>query len=895
MADLIGQRLGQYEIIASIGAGGMATVYRARQLNIRREVAIKVIKSDLAASADFIRRFEREAETIAGLSHPHILKLFEYGEQGGVLYLVMELLSGGSLSELITRERPLPLDKITRIIEQIASALDYAHQEGIIHRDLKPQNVLFDKAGNAFLSDFGIAKLLTGETSLTQTGMAMGTPSYMSPEQWRGSIIDSRTDLYAFGIMVFEMLTGRLPYVSDTPFSMMHKHVYDPPPSALTLRPDLPAEIDMVIANALAKEPEQRYQTAGAVVTAVKAALQGLSIPVRSAAVPDAQSQTLPYSIKAAPPSKRNRTGLVLGGLVLLVLLALGIIVIPKLGSGASNTPTITTVAVVATAQMPTVSLNVDTQVAATFAARYQTATQQALLLQPPTNTTVAPTATATPTIGPNFDTLVAATIAARDKTATQQAILLPSPTNTALPPTATFSNTPITPTNTSTNTLTNTPILPVNTLILIPTSVATSTPLPPTATFTDTSIPPTNTLIVPTLAATTTPLPPVTPTVAHTPLAALGTVPITAANATQVRELAHLNKDVIHRIQLSPDGKTLALVDGSLHIWFYNTAQLSADPRLVDASSHVVSIAFSPDGSLLASGGDQADKTVRLWDVHNGQLKTTLSGHTDSVQTVAFSPDGSLLASGSDDNTVRLWDLHSGQLKTTLSGHKDWVSSVTFSLDGLLLASGSADGTVRLWDVHSSQLKTSFSGRDTSVVESVAFSPDATLLAAGNGTISVWVVATGQLKETLAGNTTIGKSIAFSTDGTLLATDSYFDGAVLLWDVRSTQLRATLPGQKSAIGNVAFSADGTLLASANADGTARLWAIQPGPLPTRIVIPTRTPTRTNTPTNTMTTTRTTTQIKTPTRTPTFGKTLTATRFIITVFPLNTLSNSNTQ
>jgi serine/threonine protein kinase len=198
MADLIGQQLGQYEITALLGEGGMAVVYRARQTTVKRDVAIKVIKHGLVDKGDFVRRFEREAQTVASLSHPFILKVFDYGQQGDSVYLVMELLTGGSLAGLI-RRGPLSLDMTSRMFDQVASALDYAHRRGIIHRDLKPQNVLLDDEGNAHLTDFGIAKILSETTALTQSGMAMGTPSYMPPEQWQGRALDARADVYALG------------------------------------------------------------------------------------------------------------------------------------------------------------------------------------------------------------------------------------------------------------------------------------------------------------------------------------------------------------------------------------------------------------------------------------------------------------------------------------------------------------------------------------------------------------------------------------------------------------------------------------------------------------------------------------------------------------------------
>src|SRR5262249_26958116 len=160
MSNLIGLRLGQYEITARLGTGGMATVYRARQASMGRDVAIKVIRPDLAEAGDFVARFQREAHTVAGLSHAHILKVFDYGQHGDLVYLVMELLKGGSLTDLV-RQGPLPLPTVARVLDQIADALDYAHERGIIHRDLKPQNVLLDERGSAHLTDFGIAKILS--------------------------------------------------------------------------------------------------------------------------------------------------------------------------------------------------------------------------------------------------------------------------------------------------------------------------------------------------------------------------------------------------------------------------------------------------------------------------------------------------------------------------------------------------------------------------------------------------------------------------------------------------------------------------------------------------------------------------------------------------------------
>src|SRR6185369_11219638 len=174
---------------------------------------------------------------------------------------------------------PLSLDQVGRILDQVSGALDYAHSRGIVHRDLKPVNILMDEQGNAFLTDFGIAKLAQSGTILTQAGMATGTPAYMAPEQWRGEPVDARSDIYALGIVLFEMLTGNIPFTGETPFRIMHMHIYEGPPSIRQLKPGLPRGIDQVIAKALAKDREERYASAGEMAAAFKAALSGQPAP----------------------------------------------------------------------------------------------------------------------------------------------------------------------------------------------------------------------------------------------------------------------------------------------------------------------------------------------------------------------------------------------------------------------------------------------------------------------------------------------------------------------------------------------------------------------------------------------------------------------------------------
>lgn len=268
MSDpLISKTLGHYEIVGKLGKGGMATVYRARQLNMQRDVAIKVMSADLAADPEFVARFEREAHVIARLEHPRILPVHDFGHEGELFYLVMRLVEGESLYYRLKRG-PLPLKTAARYLTQIAEALDYAHAEGVIHRDLKPNNILIDQWDNLYLMDFGLAKIMAATQSLTQTGVVLGTPAYMAPELWRGEPIDARTDIYALGVILYEMVLGHTPFESDTPFTLMYKHINDPPPSPRETMPDLPVEVEQVILKALAKDKNERFQSAGGLARA---------------------------------------------------------------------------------------------------------------------------------------------------------------------------------------------------------------------------------------------------------------------------------------------------------------------------------------------------------------------------------------------------------------------------------------------------------------------------------------------------------------------------------------------------------------------------------------------------------------------------------------------------
>ncbi|HLZ63946.1 MAG TPA: serine/threonine-protein kinase, partial [Ktedonosporobacter sp.] len=271
--DLTGQILGSCRIEKLIGQGGMGAVYLARQLRPARHVAVKVLLPNLAMNSQlyqqFLARFRREADVVARLEHVNIMPIYEYDEHEGLVYLVMPYLTGGSLRDLLARRGALPLPEVIPYMQQAAAALDYAHAQGIIHRDLKPANFLLHADGRLVLADFGIARMMEDSasgTSLTGTGTFLGTPEYMAPEMARGEAIDQRADIYELGIVLFQMLSGHVPFSGNTPYAVIAKHVQEPLPRLHDLNQALPTGVDSVIQKATAKNREQRYTTAQAMV-----------------------------------------------------------------------------------------------------------------------------------------------------------------------------------------------------------------------------------------------------------------------------------------------------------------------------------------------------------------------------------------------------------------------------------------------------------------------------------------------------------------------------------------------------------------------------------------------------------------------------------------------------
>jgi serine/threonine-protein kinase len=546
--NLSGRVLDRYELKELLGAGGMGAVYRGIQTNLKREVAVKVLPPSLSRQPGYLERFNREAEVAAGLEHPHIVPIYDYGATAdGISYVAMRLLTGGSLERRLDPEhtgqfRKPSFGELTIFLHQIAGALDHAHSRGVIHRDIKPGNIMFDSHGSAYVVDFGIARLVDATTRLTMTGMVVGTPSYMAPELWMTENATSASDQYALAVMIYGMIAGRHPFEATTPFGMMEKHLNEPPPPLNAIVSGIPQSLTQVIVRALAKDPKDRYPTVSAFAEEFATAVGGgtgdmtgvFTAPLPKAPTPKPTPQgvtplmgerttipTPPAAPASTPPSSPSQPR-PLGGLtpppipmpkpiqqnplfwllviVIIALIIVLIVLINPLGSfaPAATTPTLVSLVPSLTARFTET-----------------TVTEEAVALAAPTETpsdTPEPSATLRPSSTPEpsaTDTARPTETAAPTASATDRPTETPAPTReprvvivptasataTDQPtatdePTETPSDQPTAtdePTETPTASATDT--AEVQPLIIIETDTATPTETP-TASATDTASP---------------------------------------------------------------------------------------------------------------------------------------------------------------------------------------------------------------------------------------------------------------------------------------------------------------------------------------------------------------------------------------------------------------------
>lgn len=743
--NLVGQTLGQYELRELLGVGGMGAVYRGFQTSLRREVAIKVLPSALAHEAGYAERFNREAQTAAALEHPHIVSIFDYGTQRGTSYLVMRLLNGGTLAQRLQPKEDgkavLPsLGETAILLNQLASALAYAHAQGVIHRDIKTSNVMFDNQGNAYLVDFGIAKLMGAQSGLTGTGMAMGTPAYMPPEQWAGKELTPAADQYALAVLVYAMITGRVPFEANTPYELLHKHLHEQPTPANAFRADVPDAINIVLTRALSKEPSERFPSVSNFAQAFEAGVEGVKgvptnfftakidtrqlRPINQAPLPppsgvqtamgpsDSRPNTLPREPQPVPqtgtmaqPVPLTRNPLFYGVVVVILLLATIIVLLVE-GGDNEDEPTATNSPIVlvssATAEVEAATDEPTEPAATETAADRPTATDAPASDTPtrePINTDEPPTATHTPTMRasntPNAATeraLAAVFAAQTDEAATEE------PTVTDEPPTATLTPTPTptdeptathTPTNTATHTATATDT---------PTDTPTNTP---TLTNTPTDTPTNTPTSTPTDTPTATPTP--TPNFAaytivfHAFRDGNANIYLTDGQSADPVRLTDDNNDDVEPAW-SPDGRRIAFAsnrEGSFDIYVMNVDGTNVT-RLTDTPDDDRSPAWSPDGQYIAFHSNRGTLTSDIF-VMRADGTNIVQLTTDPAYDLApaWSPDGRRIAFHTQreggDNDIAIMD-YNGANQTVLTDNLAYDADTSFDRNGNILFESDRD-----------------------------------------------------------------------------------------------------------------------------------------------------------------------------------------------------------
>ncbi len=652
----------EYKIEKELGRGGMAIVYKAVQENLGRDVALKVLPQGMTHDQKMLKRFHREAQSAAQLSHPHIVTIFDEGELNGVHYMAMEYLKGRDLHDIVQEKGPVPPQQSVSLIAPMAEALGYAHEEGTVHRDVKSSNVMVTDVGRPVLMDFGIA-YAGSDARLTQTGTVLGTPEYMSPEQARGNDVDARGDLYSLGVVLYEALTGELPHTGGHPMSVVYKVLHESYTPPRQINSDVPEWLEQIIAKLLKKDPEDRYQTGDEVAEALRSEDPGESVEVPSpsgdgaaseqASVPDddgqepdgpAQTQVFRPEEEADEPEPE-----------------------PEPAAAMSEAAVSTEEEETATAEeedqqeeesvstdgagpqrqrlhiVRTLEGNADWVNAVSFSPDGQYALSGAA------NNTIKLWEVVT---GREIQTFHG---------------LTEQPISVALSPDG--------------ERLVSETSDGIVRLWDVDSGEAVRTIEEHSEAVLGATFSPDGQRILSGGDAS-------------------GTLHLWDADTGDLVRRFDDNDEAIFSVTFSPDGEYVLSgsgQSGTLKLWETATGEVV---RVFDEgdwdSTYVFSVAFSPNGEYALSGSD--DMTARLWDVESGKLLRTFEGHSGLVIAVAFSPDGQYVLSGSSDMTVQLWKVEDGQLGYVFEGDAEGVNAIAFSPDGRYVLSGSKDEDVKLW-----------------------------------------------------------------------------------------------------------------------------------------------------------------------------------------------------
>jgi WD40 repeat protein/tRNA A-37 threonylcarbamoyl transferase component Bud32 len=835
-----GDKLGKFELLETVGQGAFGTVYKARDPELDRPVAIKVPRAGNLAGPQELDRFLREARSVAQLRHPSIVSVHEVGQTDGVPYLVSDFVKGVTLADLLTARRP-GFREAANLVAEVAEALHFAHQHGVVHRDVKPSNVMIGDEGRPCVMDFGLAKRDAGEITMTIDGQVLGTPAYMSPEQAGGDAhkVDGRSDVYSLGVILYELLTGELPFRGNKRM-LLHQVLHNDPRPPRRLNDHIPRDLETICLKAMAKEPARRYGTAQALADDLRRFLKGEPILARPVG-------RLEHGLKWV---RRNPVVAGLVGAVATVLVV---------GAGVST------------------HFGVQATLRAGEAQRAQTAAELATdeeskaRVRESEERKKAVKEARSARLGEYNANMLLTQIAWEQNQIGRLLDLLkgqePRPGQEDLRGFEWY----------YWNNLVQRGHFTINGHKRAVTSVAfspdgkrivsgsTSIGLQErgelkvwdaetgqevlslkgqhTREVTSVAFSPDGKRIVSGSKERV---------VERGPSGLFGELKVWDTNKGQeILSLRH-RRDV-NSVAFSPDGKRIVSGSGGgevlgpgkiprffgeLKVWDAETGQ-----EILSFQGHttaVKSVTFSPDGKRILSSGDD---TLKVWDVETGQEVRSLKGHTGPVYSVAFSLNGKRIVSGSQDRTLKVWDAETGQEVHSLKGHTDNVTGVAFSPDGKRIVSSSQDQTLKVWDADKGLEVLSLKGH-TGGVTGVVFSPDGKRILSGSGdkTLKVWDADKGQEVLSLKGHT--GRdviSVAFSPNGKRIVSGSQGvnqmqPGELKVWDAEKGQEVLTLKGHTGReVTSVAFSPNGKRIVSRSRGvnqmqpGELKVWDMEKG------------------------------------------------------------------
>lgn len=790
------EKIGRYTIQAEIGRGGMATVYRGHDPRFKRDVAIKILPRQFTHDPTFRARFEREGETIAALEHPAIVPVYDFGEEDDQPYLVMRLMTGGSLADKLD-QGPMLIADVLKITERIGSALDRAHSLGIIHRDLKPGNILFDQYGDAFLSDFGIARLTESSGNLTGSGI-VGTPAYMSPEQIQGQKVDGRSDIYALGIILFEMLTGQKPFQADTPAMMLVKQMTEPMPRILEVMPDLPPMMEFAISRATAKSLDDRYNTASELSDSLRLAQNTLVTGLQPVKLPGELGASTVASVTAVPP-------------VAVPPPDLPITTSPEppqpgtppatfLPPDSAVPPSPRAKPVWAWALAGVLGLALVGALIAFIAA--QTGEDGA---ETPAATAVIVDTAATPS--DNF--AASETVAGGEPVGSVSA---GAPAATPLPTAANLKEFGLT-TQLGRGTIDTMAVSPDGSLIAVGGSLGVwlynSETLEPLSVWNEHSD------TISRLAWS--------PDGALLASASWDQTIVVWDVATGEVTGKYEGRDQYLALAWSPDGSTIAAGGWPSEIELWDTTDGDLLGKLEGHEGSIFDLAWASDGRL-ASASD--DETVRIWDTTELTELASFDGPTGGASLIAWSPDGTkLAATGANESVAHVWDTTTNEEAYELEGREYGLQNIVWSLDGSQLYTTSGDGALTVW-----------SAEDGSEEDEITYFEDSVrlmqILPNSDGRLVIvydqggLAVISADEAETLAetdAHTASFTQVVWSPDGATLAGVGN-NSLVYFWRTSDWENIETLAAHEYGTFGLAWSPDGSQFATAGGDNVLRIW-----------------------------------------------------------------------